>query len=226
MSDEFSTYDAAYLLGALTPDDRQAYETHLQVCKECRQSVNRLAGMPGLLAKVPASELDSLKTPATNTAQTPVPQSLLPRLLAEVSRSRVRRRWSAGLLSAVAAACLAFALVLVFGLGPSERQAPAAEAMTPVAASPIRATASLDNQAWGTLIRVHCSYDGSGHAYAPHRYALVVLDAAGHSEQIATWTAVPGRVSTVAGSTSLPPDDIASVQVRTTDATPVLKLTP
>ena len=42
--------DAAYVLGALSPADRQAYERHLRDCQECQDSVQRLAGLPGLLA--------------------------------------------------------------------------------------------------------------------------------------------------------------------------------
>ena len=50
MTDQFAMYDAAYLLGALDPADRSAYEAHLADCRHCRRAVNQLAGMPGLLA--------------------------------------------------------------------------------------------------------------------------------------------------------------------------------
>src|SRR5690606_26259909 len=49
----FASYDAAYVLGALSPRDRQEFEQHLRECAECAQGVRELAGMPGLLAKVP-----------------------------------------------------------------------------------------------------------------------------------------------------------------------------
>lgn len=50
-ADEFATYDAAYVLGALSPEDRQAFEEHLQECDRCAAAVRELAGLPGLLAQ-------------------------------------------------------------------------------------------------------------------------------------------------------------------------------
>lgn len=50
-ADEFATYDAAYVLGALSPEDRQAFEQHLQECDRCAAAVRELAGLPGLLAQ-------------------------------------------------------------------------------------------------------------------------------------------------------------------------------
>src|ERR1035438_9962376 len=68
-TDEFSLYDAAYVLGALSPADRCAFEDHLKVCAACAGSVSDLAGMPGLMSKV---SLDQL----TEEAE-PLPETLL-----------------------------------------------------------------------------------------------------------------------------------------------------
>ena len=48
---EFSQWDASYVMGALTPGDRRAYEAHLEECERCRVAVAELASMPGLLAR-------------------------------------------------------------------------------------------------------------------------------------------------------------------------------
>lgn len=48
-TDPFREWDAAYVLGALGPRDRRAFEAHLATCEACRGSVTELAGMPGLL---------------------------------------------------------------------------------------------------------------------------------------------------------------------------------
>ena len=45
--------DAAYLLGALGPDERAAFEVHLHTCSTCTDSLVHLAGLPGLLSRVP-----------------------------------------------------------------------------------------------------------------------------------------------------------------------------
>ena len=50
--------DGAYVLGALSPEDRVAFERHLPGCRECQRSVRELAGLPGLLARVPVEILD------------------------------------------------------------------------------------------------------------------------------------------------------------------------
>ena len=50
--------DAAYVLGALSPAERLEYERHLPTCASCRRSVAQLAGMPGLLARVPVESVE------------------------------------------------------------------------------------------------------------------------------------------------------------------------
>ena len=90
--------DGAYVLGALSPEDRVAFERHLPSCPECAQSVRELAGLPGLLARVPVEILDPDKLPM------PVPDTLLPALVRRVRRSQRRRTWITGGLVAAAAA--------------------------------------------------------------------------------------------------------------------------
>jgi hypothetical protein len=88
-----------------------------------------------------------------------------------------------------------------------------------VVSSPLRASARLVPQAWGTRIEMDCRYadqpvgDGYG-AAGPADYAMYVTDAAGNATQIATWTAGPGQNAEPAGTTSLAADQIASVDVR------------
>ena len=55
-TDPFHDWDAAYVLGALSPDDRRAFEQHLAQCQACSAAVAELAGMSGLLGKLPAAE--------------------------------------------------------------------------------------------------------------------------------------------------------------------------
>jgi hypothetical protein len=46
--------DGVYLLGALSPAERHAFEGHLIYCARCRDNLAFLAVLPGLLARVPA----------------------------------------------------------------------------------------------------------------------------------------------------------------------------
>jgi predicted anti-sigma-YlaC factor YlaD len=45
-----------YLLGAIGTADRSAVEDHLACCPDCRNMLAELAGLPGLLNRVPASD--------------------------------------------------------------------------------------------------------------------------------------------------------------------------
>ena len=47
----------AYLLGALPPRERSAFEEHLAHCAACRNEIADLAGIPALLGKVTLSEI-------------------------------------------------------------------------------------------------------------------------------------------------------------------------
>lgn len=64
--DEFATWDAAYVLGALSPADRRAFEEHLRDCERCGAAVGELAGMPGLLGSVPRERALSLLGPSND----------------------------------------------------------------------------------------------------------------------------------------------------------------
>ncbi len=46
--------DAAYVLGALSPGERQVYEKHLATCSFCREAVADLARVPDLLDRLDA----------------------------------------------------------------------------------------------------------------------------------------------------------------------------
>ena len=54
--DEFATWDAAYVLGALSPTERREFEAHLRECDRCSEAVSELAGMPGILSRVPREQ--------------------------------------------------------------------------------------------------------------------------------------------------------------------------
>lgn len=229
MTDSFATWDAAYLVGALTPADRAAFEVHLTECADCRRSVNQLAGLPGLLAGVTEERVRSVGEPMPA-----VPQTLLPRLLREVQRTRFRRRVTTGLVGIAAAAVLAIALIV--GLrstgsddGTHQAVQPLGQrTMSPISAEvPIRASARLDGKAWGTRIVVRCVYTGEPDKYpeGPHStYTMVVTDDSGATQQIAAWEAKPGAPIVVDGSTSVPRSEISSVQVRDWTNEPILTL--
>ena len=70
-SDRFREWDAAYVLGALSPEDRHAFERHLPTCPACSGAVAELAGLPGILAALPAAEAVALTETAPDAAGVP-----------------------------------------------------------------------------------------------------------------------------------------------------------
>ena len=96
MSCDFAHHDGAYVLGALSPAERQEFERHLDGCAACARATRELAGLPGLLARVDPDVLES--APHVE----PVPATLLPALVHQVRRTQQRRRFLTAGLAAVA----------------------------------------------------------------------------------------------------------------------------
>ncbi|MEQ0561082.1 zf-HC2 domain-containing protein [Amycolatopsis sp. NEAU-NG30] len=103
MTDPYGEWDAAYVLGALSPADRREYEHHLTDCPQCAAAVASFAGLPGILSAVPRETSVELLGPATLAT----PATLLPGLVraARAHRRRARTRVAAALaLTALAGA--------------------------------------------------------------------------------------------------------------------------
>jgi anti-sigma factor RsiW len=225
-TDEFTMYDAAYVLGALSPADRRDFEKHLKMCAECAGAVSELAGLPGLMSRV---SIDQLTAEAE-----PVPETLLPSLARAVRRERIRRRLAVG-AAAAAAACLVTVGAVAITHPDSPAQPPVVPpastssanlALHAVVPSPVTASARLVDLAWGTRIDLTCTYAARGRSPAGgFPYALVVVDRAGAAQQVATWKALPNRRLTVLGTSSRSRADIAAVEIRTLKGLTILRLT-
>lgn len=224
----YAHLDAAYVLGALSGEERLEFERHLPGCRSCSQAVQQLAGLPGLLAQVSPDVL------ASERVEEPVPDTLLPALVQEVRRTRHRRRWTVALAAAAAVVAIAAGSVAVVaatgddGSSQTVALAPAHE-MAQVDQTSVWGTLSLTSVEWGTRLDLACTYEAPAGGYQPDDgppvYTLVVHDRDGGSEQVASWTGLPGEPVHVTGATALTTDEIASVEVRTADGRPVLELT-
>jgi hypothetical protein len=219
---DFAHDDAAYVLGALTPAERLAFERHLATCAECTESVQLVAGMPGLLGRLMLSDVES--------APEPPPVTLLPHLLEDVRRQQRRRRWTIGLAAAAAVvAVVATTTVVVVAVDDAPPATATAQVMTQVDQDRIDAEVSLTAVAWGTRVDLTCSYDAAGAGYQqdapPPTYSLVVRAEDGTVEQVATWKALPGKTMHLTGATALDADRITAVEVLTSDGRAVLELT-
>ena len=221
-NDPYSDWDAAYVLGSLSATERREFEQHLAACDDCTQSVAELAGLPGLLAKVPAEQAISLET----APSIPMPPTLLPRLVhsARLRQRRVRLYVAGGIVAAAAAAA-AIVLVLpaVFPAAQHSISVPETRSisLSQVTTSPLTAKVQLVPEGWGTRIEMNCDYGpeplGGSAPYDPEtgrKYGLYVTDTHGVSTEVATWWASPGTTAEPAGTVSLALDKIRSVDVR------------
>ncbi|MGY2702629.1 anti-sigma factor family protein [Nocardioides sp. HB32] len=227
MSCELAQNDAAYVLGALTPDERLVFERHLATCPTCSAAVRDVAGLPGLLAQVSPEVVESPQEPE------PLPSSLLPNLVREVRRSQHRRRWVGGLVAAAAVLVLGAGTVLAVTNGddgaPPQAVSTLATAhqMEQVDQTGVWGKVALTSVLWGTRLDLTCSYEEPASAYPDggHTYALVVHTRDGGTEQVATWNGLPGRTMHVTGATALTTDQIRTVEVQDAAGDTLLELT-
>lgn len=220
--------DGAYVLGALTPADRTAFERHLTGCSSCQGSVRQFAGLPGLLARVPIEVVEDPRDPP------PVPDTLLPSLQRRMRRARLRRMYVAAAAVAVvlAAAAIGTAAVTNTGEAPpsaSSTVAPrtaAPEQFTPVGEQPISGWVSLTPVGWGTRIDLDCTYASVNEEYGASdwTYRMVVTHADGRTEDVTSWRALPGKTIHLSTGTAAARGDIQDVTIEDSDGRTVMRL--
>lgn len=224
----------AYVLGALEREERARLEAHLETCAICREELDRLAPLPGLLSRLTLDEAEVLETtelgpapldPAKADSETagllelsPQPEPArssapLERALFAVARERRRSRLVRTV--AVAAALVLAAAALVGGPlldddggdGPAPLTAAASDLRTGVHGS-----AELTREPWGT--RVELSLAG----VRPGEHCRLVARAVGgRAEVAATWRAGYLGTAEVPGAVAIPADRLASLDVVTAD---------
>ena len=220
--DEYTTWDAAYVLGSLSSAERREFEAHMTDCPLCGSAVGELSGMPALLSQLDRDELAAIDD--RSGAAPLLPDELLPSLLAKVSWRRRSRivTWTAG-----AAAAAVLAIGLFVGIAGQTATSPPPQAsvsalpMSQVGTKALASTVSLSSQHWGTFIDLNCVCLAPVNAHHD-RLAMVVVNRDGSHTQLATWIAEPGHTATPGGSISTPVDQIAAVQVVAADNGKVL----
>ena len=225
MSCEFAHLDGAYVLGALSPAERLAFERHRPTCAECARAVEELAGMPGLLGRVSPDILTSAAESA------PMPEGLLATLVrrtqeAQRRRTRVMVTIAAAVALVVSAGAATVATIVKDDRDVAQVASAPATQMTRVGDVPVSARVSLTSVDLGTRLEMTCAYESwgdEGGGSAP-QYALVITTGAGRVEEVATWRALPGREMSLDAATATRRGDIRSVEVRTTAGRPVLHL--
>jgi hypothetical protein len=202
--------DGAYVLGALSPAERVAYERHLATCSFCREAVADIAVLPGLLGRLDPTDFAKLLDPTVFDERPP--PNRMPDLVrtAQSTRRRERKKLRVRILSTSLAAAV---VALVAGVGvmfwmsggppaPGPAVAGPTVAMAPVAAdAPISARISLTALPGGTKVALVCSYDNPDADMDSYTIWLKAYGPDGATDTMGSWVASPGKDFSMTGVT-------------------------
>jgi len=205
-----------YVLGAIDPAERTLVDAHLLTCRDCRDELAGLAGLPALLARVNPDEISRIcadDTVRTATDDRP-PRELIGTVLdlAEARRRRTRWRFLAAAAAVVAIAGGLFGGLNSIGTTTRTVTVPASIGTThwetvQAANNVTGATASIaySQQLWGSAFEVLVDRIPVGTTCQ-----LWVVHPDGTRTQVAAWSTAPdegkvwypGSMSATAGSIS------------------------
>ena len=154
-----------YVLGAIDPAERGLVDAHLVTCRDCRDELAGLAGLPALLARVNPDEIsricadDTVRPMASDDHPS---EELLGTVLGLAEARRRRNRWR--YLSA-AAAVVAIAGGLFAGLSSATSTTVTQTVHVPVGVAGTWETVQGTNQATGATAAVAYSQQLWGNAF-------------------------------------------------------------
>lgn len=226
--DKYREWDAAYVLGSLSTDERREYERHLVTCGACTNAIAELAGMPGFLMKIDANTAGALASePAGENV---IALSLEP--IQSLARTAIKRRKSVRRRMAAAMA-VAASFVMVIGLlvganlqtsnNSSNGQTSVVAAGAKISMIAMEKNAMVvdmrvTKKRWGTQFSWNCSYGNDvASASIPESYDLVVTDASGLKTTVASWSQAGTSAKGLVASTGIPLSTIKTVEVQYSD---------
>jgi predicted anti-sigma-YlaC factor YlaD len=205
-----------YVLGAIDPAERGLVDAHLVTCRDCRDELAGLAGLPALLARVNPDEIsricaDDAVPPLAS--DDPPPEELLGTVLGLAAARRRRNRWRY-LSGAVAAAAIAGGLFAGLSSANSttvtrvvpDRVTSWETALGTNHATGATADVAYTNELWGNAIKVLVDHIPLGTTCQ-----MWVVHPDGTRTQVAAWTTAPdegnvwygGSMASTAGPISI-----------------------
>jgi hypothetical protein len=193
-----------YVLGAIDPAERGLVDAHLATCRDCRDELAGLAGLPALLARVNPDEISRIC--ADDTMQAASDDQPPPELLGTVlGLARARRRRNRWRFMSAAAAVVALAAGLYGGLSSIGTRTQTVTVKVPLSSGPahwesVQATSKVtgesasiaySEQLWGDAFEVLVNRIPAGTTCA-----LWVVHPDGTRTKVAAWTTArdEGRV--------------------------------
>jgi hypothetical protein len=208
---EFRHLLGVYVVGAIDPADRALVDEHLPGCQACRDELAGLAGLPAMLSRVPAPDVERLGLESGVLVDDPPPPGdLLNSLLRNVSLRRRSRLWRGAIAVAAAAAVAAAGGTAAVEL--AMRGAPAHTEVASATSTSTGVTAVVDyaKTPWdSTTMRVHISGIPTGTTCK-----LWVVGTSGKS-YAGSWTVRPGYnpQAWYSGTSSASPSSVHSFQI-------------
>ncbi|UUO03518.1 hypothetical protein M4D79_11290 [Mycolicibacterium novocastrense] len=222
MSDEFdrtpvsdlAEWDGAYVLGALSPEDRLAYENFLAENPARAAELAGLAEMPAMLAALSREEAAALLDADEGSA---VEQSADVASLAQAAAKHQRRSRRTMLAATVAVAAALAVLGGVVGATVFPRtssvQTVAMEPMQPGQRQGLTAQLAVTEKKWGTELNWACEYTKDW-ARDVDSYDIVVTTHDGVQTAVGSWRPAGDEATGLSAATSIPTAEIRSIDIR------------
>ncbi|MCT7660379.1 hypothetical protein [Mycobacterium deserti] len=212
--DNLAEWDAAYVLGALSLEDRRAYEDYLAANPSRASELTELAGMPAILDALSRDEavaLAGLDDSGAAAADNDVAS------LAHAAAKRHRRSRRAGLGVAVAAAAGLAIIGGVVGATVFPRtpavQTVAMAPMQPGAREGLTAQLAVSEKKWGTELNWACEYTKDW-SRDVDSYDIVVTTDDGRQTVVGSWKPAGDEATGLSAATSIPTPQIRTVDIR------------
>jgi hypothetical protein len=214
--DDIADWDAAYVLGALSRDDRRCYETFLTRNPGRAAALTELAGLPGILNTLDCDEalalIDNAGDDTADIAALGMMQSLAS--AAARQRQRSRRRVLVAGLAAAAVVAVGAGAIGATAFPQSHRVGDVAlRAMQPTLKGGISAALAVTEKSWGTRLDWTCDYVEDWARAAP-AYDIVVTTIEGAESAVGTWSPAAEHVGRLVASTAIPTSRIHTVDIR------------
>jgi hypothetical protein len=214
--DDLAEWDAAYVLGALSLEDRRTYEGYLAANPARAAELTEFAGMPGILNALSRDEAVALTDLAGVPPKQNQPDNVASLAHAAAKRQqRTRRTWLAAAVASAAAFLIAGGIVgaTVFPQSAAPPQTVAMQAMQPTPRGGLTAELAVTEKKWGTELNWACQYtkDWSRNVAS---YDIVVTKHDGVQQTVGSWKPAGDEATGLSAATSIPTSQIRTVDIR------------
>lgn len=220
--DNLAEWDAAYLLGALSVDERRTYEEYLAATPDKAAELTEFEAIPDILGVLSREEALAL----TDIEDRPADDNIAS--LAKAAAKREQRSRRTYLTVAVAAAAALAIVGGVVGASVFPRttsvQTVAMAPMQPGAREGLTAQLAVTEKKWGTELNWACKYTKDWSRDVPS-YDIVVTTKEGVQTTVGSWKPAGDEAAGLSAATSIPATDIRSVDIRVTGTDQPLAIT-